>query len=293
MTKLFFDYPANVRFLSYPQLPLMKNLLFALIISLITFSCNNSSESAAQTTDSLQQLLQSIRDSITKYPDDLKPKYNLAIVLQDAGRYKEAVLALDSMNVSKGDSTDLRIYFDYLFKRSELLELAGDTTEAIKTLELFVMPGELTQAGFRLTNLYAETKNPKAILFCDEMNRNDSSGRDPHPPYFKGIYYYNIGEVDKALLHFDECIRKDYNFTEAYLEKGIIFYKQKKYTAAINTFDLALKIFNSFSDAFFWKAKCQEALGQNQDAKLNYQRAFGLDKTFIEAKESADRINNN
>ena len=290
MTKLFFDSPANVRFLSYPQLPLMKNLFIGFVVSIVTFSCNNSSEPATQTTDSLQQLLQSIRDSIAKYPDDPKPKYNLAIVLQDAGKYKEAVLALDSMNVSKADSTDLRLYFDYLFKRSELLELAGDTTEAIKTLELFVMPGELTQAGFRLTNLYAETKNQKAILFCDEMNKNDASGRDPHPSYFKGIYYYNIGEQGKALLQFDECIRKDYNFTDAYLEKGIIFYKQKKYNDAIKTFDLALKVSSSFSEAFFWKAKCQEAIGQNQDAKLNYQRAYGLDKTLIEAKEKADKL---
>lgn len=268
----------------------MKNLFIGFVVSIITFSCNNSPEPAAQTTDSLQQLLQSIRDSIAKYPDDPKPKYNLSIVLQDAGKYKEAVLTLDSMNVSKGDSTDLRLYFDYLFKRSELLELAGDTTEAIKTLELFVMPGEITQAGFRLANLYADTKNPKTVLFCDAMNKNDTSGRDPHPSYFKGIYYYNIGEQGKALLQFDECIRKDYNFTDAYLEKGIIFYKQKKYNDALKTFDLALKVSNSYSDAFFWKAKCQEAIGQNQDAKLNYRRAYGLDKTLIEAKEKADKL---
>jgi len=38
--------------------------------------------------------------------------------------------------------------------------------------------------------------------------------------------------------------------------------------------------------------KCQEAVGQKDEAKLNYQRAYGLDKTFTEAKEAADRIKN-
>lgn len=258
--------------------------------SIILFSCNNSAEHSPQTTDSLQQLLQTIRDSIKKHPDNPKPKYNLAIVLQDAGMYKEAVLALDSMNITDSDSVDLRIYFNYLFKRSELLELAGDTTEAIKTLEMFVMPGELTQAGLRLTNLYAETNNPKAITFSDAMKKNDKSGTDPHPDFLKGIYYYNIGDLQNALQQFDECIRKDYNFMDAYLEKGTIFYKQKKYNEAIKTFDLALQVSNSFADAFFWKAKSQAALGQLLEAKLNFQRAYGLDKTLTEAKTEAEKL---
>ncbi len=238
----------------------------------------------------MQQLLQSIRDSIRKYPDDPKPKYNLAIVLQDAGRYKEAVFALDSLNMSKGDSANPRLYFDYLFKRSELLELAGDTAEAITTLELFVIPGELTEAGLRLTNLYAETKNPKAISFSDAMKKNDASGRDPNPDYLKGVYYYTIEDYKKALLQFDECIRKDYNFLDAYMRKGRILYTQQKYTDALKVYALALAISTSYADAFFWKAKCQEALGQMQEAKLNYQRAYGLDKSLTGAKEAADKL---
>ena len=270
----------------------MKNLLFVPAIILLIIACNSSAEHSAQTGDSLQQLLRSIRDSIRRYPHDPKPKYNLAIVLQDAGQYKEAVQALDSMNIAKGDSASPKLYFDYLFKRSELLELAGDTTEAIKTLELFVIPGELTHAGLRLTNLYAETKNPKAISLSDAMKKNDASGKDPNPDYLKGIYYYNINDYKNALLQFDECIRKDYNFIDAYMEKGSILFKQQKYSEALKVFDLALTISNSFADAFYWKAKCQEALGLKQEAKLNYQRAYGLDKTLIEAKEAADRINN-
>ncbi len=268
----------------------MKYILFVFYLSIN--SCNSSSESAAPAKDTLQQLLQSIRDSISKYPDDPKSKYNLAIVLQDAGRYKEAVLALDSLNISKGDSTNPRLYFDYLFKRAELLELAGDTTEAIKTLELFVIPGELTRAGLQLTNLYAETKNPKAITFSDAMKKNDASGKDPNPDYLKGVYYYNIEDYKNALSQFDECIRKDYNFTDAYMQKGMVYYKHEKYTDAINVFNLALTVSNSYADAFYWKAKCQEALGQKEDAKLNYLRAYGLDKTFAAAKEAADRIKN-
>jgi tetratricopeptide (TPR) repeat protein len=95
-----------------------------------------------------------------------------------------------------------------------------------------------------------------------------------------------------ALAQFDECIRKDYHFIDAYMEKGRIFYNQEKYAESLAVFDLALTVSNSYADAFFWKAKCQQALGQIQEAKLNYQRAWGLDKSFTEAKDSADRIKN-
>ena len=75
------------------------------------------------------------------------------------------------------------------------------------------------------------------------------------------------------------------------MQKGQIFYNQQKYMDAIKVFDLALTVSNSYADAFFWKGKCQEALGQKQEARLNYQRAYGLDKSLVEAKEAAEGIN--
>ena len=270
----------------------MKYFLFILTIVIWIYSCNSKPETKIQTIDSLQIMIQSLRDSIRIDPSNKKYILRLAYELQNAGKYKEAILALDSLNIHKGDSVNLSFYFDYLFKRSELLELAKDTMEAIKTLELFVIPGELTQAGLRLTNLYAQTKNPKTITLCDAMKKNDKSGKDPNPDYLKGIYYSNTGEYEKAILQFDTCVLKDYNFLEAHMEKGRILFKQKKTKEALKIFDLTLTLSNSYAEAFFWKAKCQEALGQKSEAKLNYQRAYGLDRSLKEAKEGSERIIN-
>jgi tetratricopeptide (TPR) repeat protein len=195
------------------------------------------------------------------------------------------------MNITWGDSANMKVYFDYLFKRAELLVLAGDTASAIKTLEFFVIPGELTEAGLQLANLYAETKNPKTISICDSMNKNDESKRDPNPDYLKGVYYYNIDDYENALRQFNSCIKKDYTFLDAYMEKGRILYKQNKCDEAMKVYDLAIAVSNRFADAHFWKAKCQEALGHKDDAKISYQRAYAFDKTLTEAKDAADRIN--
>ena len=140
----------------------MKNLLALLFPATILFACNNDSTTTRlETKDSLQQLLLSMRDSIKKYPNDTLLKYNLVLALQEAGRYKEAVNVLDSMNLKWGDSSDMKVYLNSKYKRAELLVLAGDTANAIKTLEFFVIPGEPTEAGLQLASLYAETKKSK------------------------------------------------------------------------------------------------------------------------------------
>ena len=274
----------------------MKNLPVVLVLLIVLFACNNNGThvtSEQQTQDSLQRLLRSYRDSLKIHPTDTLLKYNLVLTLQEAGRYREAVNVLDSMNITMmGDSTQMKIYLDYLFKRTELLVLAGDTANAIKTLEFFVIPGELTEAGLQLANLYAETKNPRTISICDSMNKNDESKRDPNPDYLKGVYYYNIDDYTRALELFNSCIKKDYTFLDAYMEKGRILYKQSKLKEAMEVYDMAIKVSNSFADAHLWKGKCQEALGQKEEAKISYQRAYAFDKTLTEAKEAADRIKN-
>lgn len=272
----------------------MKKLFATLVITIVVLACNDNNSAVTtitETKDSIQQLLKSFQDSIRKYPQDTLLKYEYVQTLQDAGKYKDAISLLDSLN-GKVDSANLKAYFSYLYKRAELLSQVGDTAKAIKTLELYVIPGELTESGKQLANLYAETKDPKTIAFCNAMIKNDASGKDPEPDYFKGTYYYNIGDIDKALQQFNTCINKDYTFLDAYMEKGRILYKEAKHKEAIEVYDLAIKVSNTFADAHFWKGKCQEALGQKEEAKISYQRAYAFDKTFTEAKLAAERIKN-
>ena len=74
------------------------------------------------------------------------------------------------------------------------------------------------------------------------------------------------------------------------MDKGQTYYDQKKYPDALKTFQLTTTVFPSESLPYFWLGKTQQALGNKNEARLNYQRAYGLDKTFTEAKDSADRL---
>jgi tetratricopeptide (TPR) repeat protein len=117
------------------------------------------------------------------------------------------------------------------------------------------------------------------------------SARDLADPFFiKGIYYSNTGKYESAIIQFDSCIRRDWKFTEAYIEKGIIFFKQKNYDVAMNTFRMAATVSNSDPDAYFWIGRCYEAINKKDDAVEYYEKALALDRHFTEAGAAIQRL---
>ncbi|MET0466827.1 MAG: tetratricopeptide repeat protein [Chitinophagaceae bacterium] len=175
--------------------------------------------------------------------------------------------------------------------KAELLEKKNDVPATIATLERVhqLVPSNVQLAN-KLMYQYAETKNPKALSLADTLLRRDSMKVSADPLYVKGLYYANTGDNANALRLFDQTIQRSHRYLNAYIEKGKIFLNQKKTGEALKTLQLAITVDAAFADAWYWIGKCQEEMGQKADAKLSYQKAFSLDKTFIEAKEAAEKI---
>ena len=180
---------------------------------------------------------------------------------------------------------------DALILKSELLKKQNKNSEALSILEqaYAYAPGDVDLVH-QLAFEYAEAKNPKVLLLADSLIKMDVEKRHAEPYYFKGLYYENKGAYKEAVQYFDEAIRHDYNFLDAYMDKGQSYFEQKKYADALKTFQLATTVFRTEALPYFWLGKTQQAMGETQEAKLNYQRAYGLDKSFTEAKDSADRL---
>ncbi len=182
---------------------------------------------------------------------------------------------------------------DVMKMKADLLLKKGDSNGAIHTLEqAYQLTPYDPELNHQLALQLAEAKNPKVVTLCDSLIRADSLGQHAEPYYYKGIYYANINDKEKALGLFDEAIRRDYTFLESYTEKGSLLYDQKKYNEAIKVFNLSLNISPDYADNYYWIAKCQEAMGNKSEAKLNYLRAWELDKSFTEAKQAAEKITN-
>jgi tetratricopeptide (TPR) repeat protein len=226
-----------------------------------------------------------LHEALNTLPESIPLQLNLAFAYSGQQKTDEALQICNKIIQQQPRQVDALILM------SDLLEAKLDTAGSIQTLERAYRLAPFSEdLCYNLAFKYAEAKNPKVLSLCDSLQRADSLNEKGGPYYFKGLYYSNINEKAKALALFDQTIQHDYYYKNAYIEKGKILFDQKKLNAAFNVFNLAAKISPTFPDAYYWMGRCQEDLGQKAEAKLNYERAYGLDKTFTEAKEAADRL---
>ena len=226
-----------------------------------------------------------LKEALNALPKSLFLRLSLARAYNALDKTEDALGVCSAILLEQPDQVNT------LMLQTELFQKKGDSTAVLKNLEKSYSLAPLNlEVAFKLAYQYAETKNSKAISLTDTLIMRDSLHLHADPYYVRGLYYSNTGDKEKAIHFFDETIKKDYNYLNAYIEKGKALLDQQKLTPAYKAFGLANTIDPAFADAWFWMAKCQELMDLKDEAKLNYEKAYSLDKTFTEAKEAADRI---
>lgn len=231
-------------------------------------------------TDAIRLLQECIR----KFPGNMEFPRRLSEAYLQSGKSEEALNQFNKL--IEADSNN----FEALYEKGILLAELKDTVQAIRSLEKAYTLQPLQLVGVSLANLYAETKNNRVLELCDDLISKDTARELTDAVFIKGIYFTNTHQTDQALEQFEECINRDWKFTEAYIEKGIILFKDNNIDEALKTFALAAKVSNTYPDAYYWMGRCYESIGKKEEARDNYLRALALDKNFKEAKESLKRL---
>lgn len=225
-----------------------------------------------------------LQTAVQKVPESIALHIGLARAYQAKGKTKEAQQIADLI---------LEQYpgqLDALTLKSDILGAEKKTTESLAYLQraYSLVPSDPSLA-YDLAFEYAALKDPRARTLTDSLIRaNAPEVEKAH--YVRGIYLVNTGNSAEALASFDRAIRNNYNFMDAYRDKGQLLYNQRKYAEAIRTYQLALKIAPAEAEFYYLVGQAQQALGQNKEAKQNYERAYGLDKSLTEAREAANKL---
>lgn len=226
-----------------------------------------------------------LENAVREVPESLVLPISLARGYQQKKEYDKA-LAICSRIIN-----DYPNQLDALLLQAEILKAQNRQADALATLEQAYSYAPFdAELAHSLAFDYAQAKNPKALLLADSLIRADSLQRHAEPFYFKGVYYANTGNQGAALQQFDEAIRRDYNYLDAHMDKGVLLFENKQYAAAQKAFALAITISPAFADAHFWLGKIAQAQNKPAEAKTHYQRAYSLDKSLSEAKAAADAL---
>ncbi len=232
-----------------------------------------------------QEAILHLSSVIKKYPKNLMARERLAFCYEQTAKFEEAIALYNS--ILEQDPDD----FVTMATKAYALQQLNKDDEAMQWFERSykIMPNKTI--GNELAIMYAETKNPNTVSFCDNVIKLDSAGeKNVQVIYAKARYYKNINNYNAALPLLNQCIQTDYNFAYAYLDKSIILYEQKNYTEAVKLLEILKQIDNQNAEVYYRMGLCYQANGKKQEALLEYERALALDKNYADAQSALSSL---
>ena len=267
--------------------------LFAMIFLLA--SCNgnevknNITDAKADSATAAKKLevevIAPLKNQIAKYPDSIALKLQLIDIADSLKLYTVAIQTIDSL-----------LYYDrlnasYWMKKGNILKNNGDTLNALYAFDKAAQIYPSTEVQLEMSNLFAEKKDERALKIDLQVRaKNLGNQYDAYTYFLDGIYYARAKQWQQAIGSFDKSIQLNYTFADVYIEKGFVYYAQQKYTEALQVYQQLNTVSITNALGYYWQAKCYQAMNNKMDAIQNYQKAYGLDKTLLEAKQAFETL---
>lgn len=269
----------------------MKKYIFYFILILCTvLACKNNTNDTVATVDNQKEKVLppevlSLQQQVQQHPDSVGTRLKLAIALDSVEEYAIALKQMDIL--IKNDSNNYGLWYT----KAQIDEHAQDTANAIASYTKAIIIYPSADAMLGLANIYAEQKNPRSLLICNQV-RQLGLGRsyDAASAFIAGVYNARTGKKELALKLFDECIQNDYTYMEAYIEKGLVYFDSRQYRQALDVFGFATKVNHLYADAYYWMARCYEMMNTKDSAVYYFKQSLALDKESRETKEALKRL---
>jgi tetratricopeptide (TPR) repeat protein len=267
----------------------MKQLFIYLTIITCILACKPNAKSGKENTQPNipADAIEVMQQALEKYPDSVKLYERLIDTLANRRQFQ---LAASWCNKLLGRGVDSNYFYWFvkgdIFRRGQLYD------SAISSYHTYLkkFPDD-EQVLLNLANTYAEAGNINAVDLANKIaTRFPNREMRSEAAFIKGVYYNQVQQFSEARKWLDTAIVINYTLSEAYMEKGYSFFDEQKYSDAFKTFKTLSNINSGYADAWYWMAKCDEALGRTQEAISNYEQAYALDHTLVEASNAIDRL---
>lgn len=106
----------------------------------------------------------------------------------------------------------------------------------------------------------------------------------------EGIQFYSRGQYREALAAFEQALRLDPHFADAYFGKGNAFYFMKRYEDALLAFEQAIRLDPHNAALHNNKGGALYMLGHYREALADYEQALRLDPHLVNAQRGRSLV---
>jgi tetratricopeptide (TPR) repeat protein len=144
----------------------------------------------------------------------------------------------------------------------------------------------------RARTCYLGAKNGFAssdlIKLCSSsLEEENLSSKDRAATYDnRGILENSLGRLDQALVSFNAAIAIDASLGDAYVNRGTVLIRQKKYEDALAEIDKGIGLGMAFLHiGYYNRAVAEELLGRYREAYYDYMHTLEIEPNFGAARE--------
>ena len=122
-----------------------------------------------------------------------------------------------------------------------------------------------------------------ALAGCLELSPAEVAFRD-------GTDLQRQGKFEEAIAKYDEAVRLEPNFVNAYINRGLAYLGLDQYRRGVEDFDEAIRVDPSSAPAYGNRAMAHALFGNDEAAQQDLDRAvdLGVDREFLE--EALERL---
>lgn len=223
---------------------------------------------------------------IKQFPQNIEARLKLAELYYLVKKYQESINYINE--ALKIDKYNARGYFMKGLNYQEM----GDTAKAVSSMQTAVeQDADYYDAYLHLGLLYAGKKNRLAVDYYNNAIKIQPNSIEAY--YDRGKFFQDIGDYRSAENDYNIILKINPNYKFAHFNLGVVclLRDDKSAEEALKHFDNAIKIDSQYFQAYFGRGTAYQALEQMQKALDDYRVTLQINPNFTPALEAVKSIN--
>lgn len=219
-----------------------------------------------------------IKRAIELKPDFKEAYLRLARMHYDLKDFENANKTLEKLSDAVGEMAESYFLFGMIKK-----ELSDTSSSIANYQKAIALNNDYYDAYMQLGLLLGAQENKLGIDYLNNAIRLKENSTEAL--YARGKLFQDLGYYKQAVQDYDRIITINPEYAAAYYNVGWINFRVEKFEPAIEYFNKAIIADETYADAYYMRGLSHQAIGNNTEAKRNYEACLKVNPEHKRAKE--------